>query len=85
MCKTREIRLTNVPESVYLTLLEYKAKQEQRLKRVCTFTDALMLMSLEAKAFTNLEKDFPSGYSVDVWQQIENKIKKMETVLKETK
>lgn len=41
MATPKEVRLTSVPESVYMVLLEYKAKEEKRLKRVCTFTDAV--------------------------------------------
>lgn len=48
----REIRLTNVPEALYMHLLELKAKEEQRLRRVCTFTDAVKRLYSEKHTVT---------------------------------
>lgn len=46
---TKELRLNNVPEEIYLSLLEHKAKEEQRLKRPCNLTDGLKRMHCELK------------------------------------
>ena len=51
MATPKEVRLTSVPESVYMVLLEYKAKEEKRLKRVCTFTDAVRAIINEKHVF----------------------------------
>lgn len=42
--QTVELRLTGVPQDVYLALLKAKAQEEQRLRRRCNLTDALKLI-----------------------------------------
>jgi hypothetical protein len=46
--KKKQIRLVDVSEKAYLILLEFKAKESQRLKRACNLTDGFERMAREA-------------------------------------